>query len=207
MKYQFATDKDPNSLGTGVNLTPAQKEDKEARRLVRPAPKFRNVRRDVRREIVIDPTEPETGSKEIIASESKLVLVFDDDDFDDDPYRLAQACGIRPSNVHDFLCGHVNGKRKVVSALFCGVSGDTMSFDIVVDPEYRRLGLASDLVKVVIDEYESNREAVPDLVLQADAVNPNMQKILLGNGFKVTGPSHSGYNMEKVSSLLRHSLR
>lgn len=205
MVFQFATDKDPNSLGTGVNLTPSQKEDKEARRLVRPAPKFRNVRRDVRREIVIDPTD--TGSKEIIASKHGFELVFDGDDFDGDAYKLAQECGIRPSNVHDFLCGHTNSKGKIISALFCGVYGGVMSFDIVVDPGYRRLGLASDLVNVVMDEYKSNQEAVPDLVLQADAVNPSMQKILLDNGFKVTGPSNSGYNMEKVSSLLRHLLR
>lgn len=206
MKFYYATEKDPNSLGTGVNLSPAQREDKEVRRLVRPSPKNRNVRRDVRRELIKDPSS--TDTKEVISSKSEFSLIFDGvDDYNGDPWKLAQKCGVRPSSIHDFLCGHTNSDSNIISALFIGTSADVMSFDIVVDPQYRRLGLASDLVKVAISEYEQNLDVIPDLKLQADAVNPNMQKILVDNGFKVIGPSHSGYNMERLSSLLRSILR
>jgi len=76
--------------------------------------------------------------------------------------------------------------NKIIAGLWVGSDNEEMSFDIVVDPEYQRQGIAKQLIDYAIGEYDMNQEAYgDDYKLKGDIVNPNMVGYLKSKGFMV----------------------
>ena len=73
---------------------------------------------------------------------------------------------------------------KVVGILFTSLVGDSFSFDIVVDPSFRRQGIATELAKQGLQEFQQLSWDMP-IELQVDVVNPHMRSILEGMGLVV----------------------
>lgn len=118
-------------------------------------------------------------------------LEYLEDDYGLDPYEIQdQAYALAKNNGINILSNKelfkmiLDGGR-VIAALFTASDMDEYEFDVVVDPEYRRQGLAKELVEDAVMDYEGVKEVYPEVKFNVDVVNPNMQKLLEGMGFSV----------------------
>ena len=76
--------------------------------------------------------------------------------------------------------------NKIIAGLWIGTDQEEMSFDVVVDPNYQRQGIAKKLINFAIGEYDMNREAYgDDYKLKGDVVNPNLVGLLKNVGFEI----------------------
>jgi ribosomal protein S18 acetylase RimI-like enzyme len=65
-----------------------------------------------------------------------------------------------------------------------GIQVLTARFSVVVSPEGRRRGIARELVKTLVEHYESDAVSYDSFViLEAEVVNPNMARLLKSEGF------------------------
>ena len=79
----------------------------------------------------------------------------------------------------------VRDNGKVVAALFVDFAGDQFSFDVEVSKDHRRNGIASDLVREAIREYETLKDVIEDLEWNVNVVSEDMKNLLEGRfGFK-----------------------
>lgn len=123
---------------------------------------------------------------------------INEDDYDDETpeglsnmaYNLAKDRGIYISNSKDLLyVSYDTNIEKVVGALFRSY-GTTYSFDIVVDSSYERAGIATNLVKIAISDYNEFKQHDRKLKMEIDCINPIMADILRRKfGFKDGGSS------------------
>ena len=106
-----------------------------------------------------------------------------------DPYRLARDLSIGISRDKEFTAGHIHN-GELVSALFIDTA-DCFSFDIVVSEQHRLKGLADELVKIAIFEYEYHKQVFEDAYQGSkyqyciEVVNPIMKRLLEKKGFYV----------------------
>lgn len=75
----------------------------------------------------------------------------------------------------------------MVGTLFTSLINDKFSFDIVVHPDFRGLGIGSELAKYGLQEFKDLKFDIPEIELQLDVVNPQMRKILEKMGLEVIG--------------------
>jgi len=79
----------------------------------------------------------------------------------------------------------VRDNGKVVAALFIDFAGDQFSFDVEVSKDHRRNGIASDLVREAIREYDTLKDVLEDLEWNVNVVSEDMKNLLEGRfGFK-----------------------
>ena len=121
----------------------------------------------------------------------------DDDDFDyvqgnREAYNLADKAGLNIlRDKEPFVYTSLRGK--VIGCLFVTDSNQKYSFDIVVSPKFRNLGIGSKLVDIAIQEYNERKPAYNEYDYNIDVVSPSMKSILLKKGFSVLqelGSSH-----------------
>jgi len=73
---------------------------------------------------------------------------------------------------------------KLLGALWTSWDNDgEFSFDIIVDPSYRRMGFGSDLVDQAIEIFDWESNAFENPHYNIDAVNEDMVRILKNKGF------------------------
>ena len=105
-------------------------------------------------------------------------------------YELANNRGIRISIDNELLYVYYinfNGLNEVIAALFRGCNNEYYSFDIVVNTDYEKMGLATKLIKISIDDYEIYKEHNKNLIMSINCINPAMSNILEKKfGFKET---------------------
>jgi len=111
----------------------------------------------------------------------------DGDEIDEDPWEFASEQGVNVLSHLDFYGGYVNDDGELIGVLFTGISGDDYEFDLAIRPDYRRQGLASELMDIAISDYEEHLEWNPDLVFSLDVISPISRKMLEKRGFRVVG--------------------
>ena len=124
--------------------------------------------------------------KNTIGRGGVVKLVFDMDEFEDDPWVFARDNGVSVLSHLDFLAGYEDDQG-LAAVLFSGVSGDEYEFDIAVAPRARRQGLANELMDIAIENYETLLEPFPDLVFSLDVINHVTKRMLEKRGFRVVG--------------------
>jgi len=114
-----------------------------------------------------------------------------EDDFDSDydtgdlveqAYTLAQEYFNVLSNKEPYEVALDNGE--VVGASFVTEYGD-FEFDVVVHPSHRRKGIAKELIRNAVQEFDFRSEADPEIVMQVDVVNPDMVNYMNSLGFVI----------------------
>jgi GNAT superfamily N-acetyltransferase len=130
-------------------------------------------------------------------------------DLDADPYELASRVQIRPARTSEFRVGHFDdGTDTLASALFVSTDGGVFSFDIVVDPDYRKSGLAYELIKYARDEFRELKEMGAVDRIELDVVNPIMRSALEKQGFRVKSERPGHTVMEnKIRKIVRRILK
>lgn len=113
--------------------------------------------------------------------------IRDEDELDElditpHPYELANSVGIRISRASEFTFGLAKDGR-LAGALFTEIDDDVMMFDIVVDPNFRRLGIADKFVRYAITLFRGYESDGLVESLSANVVNPAMIGILKKYGF------------------------
>ena len=110
------------------------------------------------------------------------------DELEGDPWKLAASVGVGILSNKEFQAGYqINGK--VVAALFDDPSDpDEYSFDIVVSPQFQKLGLGDKLLNLALNLYQENKEARgADYKIRLDVINPVMERMLERKGFVRVG--------------------
>lgn len=77
--------------------------------------------------------------------------------------------------------------NKTVGAIFTYSDENTYEFDVVVNDQYRRQGIASKLVDLVIADFEDQKTFNPNIKMNVLVVNENMIQLLLKKGFHIIG--------------------
>jgi len=121
-------------------------------------------------------------------SSLQLVWFEEEEEYEGDPYALAQSVGINILSDKEFRAGYaVEGI--LVAALFdSSQSGDQecYSFDVVVDAEWQGYGLGSKLIDLAIELYDELTDPFPNIQFCVDAVNPAVVRLLKRRGFVVS---------------------
>ena len=133
---------------------------------------------------------------------SRARMFWEDDweDLDGDPWEVAKDAGINILRGKEFRAGF-EVDDKIVAVLFDESDSDGYSFDIAVDSDHRRQGLADKLLNVALDIYYENREAYgEDYTLKLDVVSPIMEKLLRQKGFTEVGREGGHVIMTRVAS-------
>lgn len=75
--------------------------------------------------------------------------------------------------------------ERVVAALFTDeTNSEKFSFDVVVHPEYQRMGIGKELVETAIGEFRYLQDVYgPDYYIDVHVINPNMRTLLESMGF------------------------
>lgn len=126
-------------------------------------------------------------SQKLSESLEDFTAIRDEDELEElqvtpHPYELANSVGIRISRASEFAFG-LASDGKLAGALFTEIDNDVMMFDIVVDPTFRRLGIADKFIRYAImlfRDYESDGLVES---LSANVVNPAMIPLLRRHGF------------------------
>lgn len=121
----------------------------------------------------------------------KIYIYSDDIDSDDADmaYKMAKKHGISVLSDKD-LYAIIKMNDEVAAALWTTWNYEEYSFDIVVNNKYQGIGLAKELVDIVINNFNQDKEAFGDeAIIRADVINPKMEKILLSKGFEVESKS------------------
>lgn len=118
---------------------------------------------------------------------SRPELVWDNQDFEGDPWALAKSVGVNILSNKDFRAGYtVDGE--IVAALFDSSDNDGYEFDIAVHPNWQRRGLGSKLMDQALDIYEENQEAFgEEYTLNMDVISPVAQRMLRKRGLVEVG--------------------
>jgi ribosomal protein S18 acetylase RimI-like enzyme len=104
---------------------------------------------------------------------------FDVEKIGNDAYKLAVNCGLTilsDKNLFYFFYDHKF--KRMIAALFVGITGEVYSFDICVNRSYENMGFATKLVKIAIEDFKYNKDTIKDLHMEIDCINPIMAKIL-----------------------------
>ena len=125
-------------------------------------------------------------------------------------YHFMTAQGIYPDEFEvEFRAGHFDLKEnKLISAMYIsGYKGRIcMSFDIAVNSDYRKLGLASQLVDYAEEILEDYKEKVkdPEYNFCIYVVSPKMEKLLLKKGFTIYDHlTHQSSRGDYVPKMMR----
>ena len=118
---------------------------------------------------------------------SRPELVWDDQDFEGNPWALAKSVGVNILSNKDFRAGYtVDGE--IVAALFDASDRDGYEFDIAVHPDWQRKGLGSKLMDTALDNYEENREAFgEEYTLNMDVISTVAARMLKRRGLVEVG--------------------
>ncbi len=136
------------------------------------------------------------------ASRAELFWEDEWEEFDGDPWEVADSAGINILRGKDFRVGF-QYDGEIVAVLFDESDRDGYSFDIAVSPDHRRKGYAKKLLDLALDTYEENREAYgDDYTLNLDVVSPIMEKLLKSKGFKEVGRDRGHTFMTREASPL-----
>ena len=136
------------------------------------------------------------------ASRAELFWEDEWEEFDGDPWEVADSAGINILRGKDFRVGF-QYDGEIVAVLFDESDRDGYSFDIAVSPDHRRKGYAKKLLDLALDTYEENREAYgDDYTLNLDVVSPIMEKLLKSKGFKEVGRDRGHTFMTRGASPL-----
>ena len=133
---------------------------------------------------------------------SRAGLFWEDEweEFDGDPWEVADSAGINILRGKDFRAG-LQYDGEIVAVLFDESDRDGYSFDIAVSPDHRRKGYAKKLLELALDIYEENREVYgDDYTLNLDVVSPIMEKLLKSKGFKEVGRDRGHTFMTREAS-------
>mgnify|MGYP002638878121 CR=1 FL=1 len=135
----------------------------------------------------------------VIEGGSRPVMVWDDEDFEGDPWALALSVGGNVLSNKDFRAGYtVDGV--LVAALFDSSDRDGYEFDIVVHPDWQRKRLGSELMDAALDIYEQNSEAYgEDYTLNMDVISPVAQRMLADRGLVEVGREGGHVLMTRLS--------
>lgn len=135
----------------------------------------------------------------VIEGGSRPVMVWDDEDFEGDPWALARSVGVNVLSNKDFRAGYtVDGV--LVAALFDSSDRDGYEFDIVVHPDWQRKRLGSELMGAALDLYEQNSEAYgEDYALNMDVISPVAQRMLADRGLVEVGREGGHVLMTRLS--------
>lgn len=128
------------------------------------------------------------GSKKVKQKETLYFVSFDEDiryEFSKEAYNLAKESNIGILSDKELNEVVLNEKGDVVAGLWISHDKEEFTFDIIVDPKYRRQGIGKKLIKIAIEEYDSVEEAFPDSKMKADVVSPQMVKLLQKEGFEI----------------------
>lgn len=128
-------------------------------------------------------------AKQSTKKQQKPIFFFVDDsdetdEIEDNPRELAKSVGVNILRNKEFRAGY-QVKGKVVAALFDDQSDrDEYSFDIVVSPQFQKLGLGGKLLDVALGLYADQKEyRGSDYKMRLDVINPAMERMLERKGF------------------------
>lgn len=116
------------------------------------------------------------NSQTLSESLEDFTAIRDEDELDElqitpHPYDLANSVGIRISRASEFAFGLAKD-GKLAGALFTEIDDDVMMFDIVVDPTFRRLGIADKFIRYAIMLFRGYESDGLVESLSANVVNP-----------------------------------
>ena len=142
---------------------------------------------------------PGTMSRRTMTA-SRPELVWDDQDFEGNPWALAKSVGVNILSNKDFRAGYtVDGE--IVAALFDASDRDGYEFDIAVHPDWQRKGLGSKLMDMALDNYEENQEAFgEEYTLNMDVISPVAARMLKKRGLVEVGREGGHILMSRVAS-------
>ena len=86
--------------------------------------------------------------------------------------------------------------NQVAGALYTDYSNDEFSFDIIIDPKYRKRGIGTALLDIALDEYDFLENEL-GAAISVDVVNPVMKHMLEKRGFRVVDEYPNRWIMEK----------
>ena len=141
---------------------------------------------------------PTSQTKSLAAAGvARPILVWDPDEAENDPWKLAKSVGVNILSNKEFRAGYVVDGQ-MVAALFDEVNQDGYEFDIVVDPAWQNKRFGSKLMDIAIDQYDEMSEAYgDDFTFNLDIINPLAVRMLKQRGFVETGREHGHVLMTK----------
>lgn len=124
---------------------------------------------------------PDTGEFEEVLDD----LQIDYSDFYNEIDNIVANSGINILSDKSLYAVSFNkSDNDIIGVLYVSVINDEFSFDIVINPKYQGKGFGKKLIDNAISEYNSLKDAYPDLTIVVDVVNPNLVKHLQKIGFK-----------------------
>jgi len=126
-------------------------------------------------------------SRRTMTSASRPEFVWEGDDFEGDPWKLAKSVGVNILSNKDFRAGYtVDGE--IIAALFDASDSDGYEFDIAVRKDWQRKGLGAKLMDVAFGNFEENRDAYgDDYTLNLDVISPVAALMLRKRGLVEVG--------------------
>jgi ribosomal protein S18 acetylase RimI-like enzyme len=147
-----------------------------------------------REDISIMAIDPELPIQEWEEDEAE-----EDEDYESAMDQAYKITNIRPSSSNElsFVAVDLNDNNKVYGAIYSGVSGNTYSFDLEVSPEAQGMGVASNLINEVMEQYEEYKEAYGDeLKMQVHVINEVLVNHLIKKGFEIVEESNGEWLLE-----------
>ena len=136
-------------------------------------------------------------------------LPLDKSTITNNAYDLANNCGVAILSDKNLYYIFFDTKfNRLIAALFTSIDSDKYSFDIVVDRSYENMGLGTKLVSIAIEDYNSAKDAIPELSMEIDCINPIMAKLLKNKfGFEegpTVGPNRIIMIKENILNIRKY---